>query len=88
MTYLAITILVVTATWARLAWAIWRLIPDELHWTVWCPLHKKEAKIAVVQREAEGAPGCAQLKVLDVARCSLFGHREVNCRKECLDRPW
>lgn len=73
--------------WTALAWAIWKWAPREKHWTVWCPVHKKEAKITVVQRAAAVVPSCAGITVFDATKCSLFKGCEVNCRKECLDRP-
>lgn len=73
--------------WAALAWAIWRWAPDERTWNVWCPVHKKEATVVVVQRPAAVLPPCADVTVLDISSCSLFKGREVNCRKECLQQP-
>jgi hypothetical protein len=83
-TYILIALAV--ACWAALAWAIWKWAPDEKTWTVWCPVHKKEAKINVIQRAVAVVPPCAGLTAYDIMRCSLFKGREVNCRKECLDR--
>jgi hypothetical protein len=77
----------ILAAWAIASWAIWKRGSGEITWTVWCPVHKKTAKIVAVQREAQFAPSCASLQIYDVKRCSLFGGPPVTCGKECLQRP-
>jgi hypothetical protein len=75
----------ILAAWAIASWALWTWGPGEIKWTVWCPVHKKTAKIVAIHREAE--PSYAGLQVYDVKRCSLFGNAPVNCGNECLQRP-
>jgi hypothetical protein len=84
----AIAILVVLAAWGLASWAISRWGPGQRTMKVWCPLHKKEARIVAIQKEAEFVPSYAGLQVFDVKRCSLFEKGvPVNCGKECLERP-
>ena len=73
--------------WATLALAIWKWVPGQRTWAAWCPVHKKEAKVSVVERKAAVVPACIGVKVAEVTRCSLFKGRPVNCRQECLQRP-
>jgi hypothetical protein len=82
-----LTLAVISAACGIAGWMIWRWGPGERTWRVWCPVHKKEAKIVAIQREAEFVPSYAGLQVYDVKRCSLFEGRPVTCEKECLKRP-
>ena len=84
---LAFAFLAVLVAWAVATWAIWKWVPGERSWSVWCPVYKKEAKILAVQREAEFVPSYAGLEVFDIRKCTLFKDEPVNCRKECLQHP-
>jgi len=77
----------ILAVWGIASWALWTWGPREIKWTVWCPVHKKIAKIVAIQREAKFTPSYAGMQVYDVKRCSLFGGPPVTCGKECLQRP-
>ena len=70
------------ATWASSNWGA-----RVKTWEVWCPVHKKEARIVAIQRQAQVVPAGAAFQILDVKRCSLFGSVPVTCGKECLERP-
>ena len=83
----ALLVIGILAAWAIASWAIWKWGPGEVRWNVWCPVHKKTAKIVAIQREAEFVPSYAGLQVYDVKRCSLFANAPVTCGKECLQRP-
>jgi hypothetical protein len=86
--YMGLAVAASLALWAMLAWAIWKWAPSEdITWTVWCPVFKKEATVVVSQMHAEFVPSCAGMKICDIKRCTLFGGQPVNCRQECLQRP-
>lgn len=77
----------ILAAWAIASWAIGKWGAGGISWTVWCPVHKRTAKIVAVQRAPDFTPSNTGLQVYDVKRCSLFGDAPVTCAKECLQRP-
>jgi hypothetical protein len=85
-TPLLLTLLIVMAVWAIMAYAIWQWGPGLRRRSVWCPVMKKRARILALQREALFCPSYAGMRVIDIKACSLFKRWQVNCHKECLQR--
>ena len=70
----------VLASWAVVAFAIWKWGPGVRKRSVPCPNLNVHAEVLTDQRESEF--GC--LRVVDIRDCSLIPSAVVTCQKDCL----
>ncbi len=76
----ALAVLAVIASWAVLAWTLWRWGPGQGHRRIRCPEKRVRARVGVELREGD----FGRLLITDITTCSLLPGQLVACSKECL----